>query len=108
MNGQPYTGANTMLSPPIVTDFSGLRAWSSNVRGAFADLLEDPLRVEPHPVLLLDDLTGVAQHLDRLREQELDAELGDDPSPPSVERGHRVLAEDLVARHGVGEQPGPP
>ena len=43
------------------------------LRGRLGHLLEDPLGVEAHPVLLLDDLPGVAQQLDRLGQQELDA-----------------------------------
>ena len=64
-------------------------------------LLEDELGVEADAVLVLDDLPGAAEQLDRLREQELDSEFGDDPSPAAVEHVHRVLAEDLVARHRV-------
>ncbi len=70
------------------------------------DLLEDELGVEADPVLVLDDLSGAAQQLDRLWQQELDPELGHDPSPAPVERRDRVLAEDLVARHLVHEQSG--
>ena len=69
-------------------------------------LLEDELGVEPDPVLVLDDLARAAQQLDRLGQQELDSELGDDPPPAPVEHVHRVLAEDLVAGHGVDEQAG--
>ena len=67
------------------------------------DLLEDELGVEADAVLVLDDLAGGAQQLDRLGQQELDPELGDDPPPAAVEHVHRVLAEDLVARHRVDE-----
>ena len=70
------------------------------------DLLEDELGVKPDAVLVLDDLAGRAQDLDGLGQQELDPELGDDPSPSPVENGHRVLAEDLVTGHGVDEQAG--
>jgi hypothetical protein len=70
------------------------------------NLLEDELGVEPHPVLVLDGLPGAAEHLDRLRKQELDPDLRHEPPPAFVEDGHRVLAEDLVAGHGVEEQAG--
>ena len=36
MNGGPYTPEKTMWLPPMWTDFSGLRAWRSNSRGALA------------------------------------------------------------------------
>src|SRR4029077_11553553 len=32
-----------------------------------------------------------------------DSELGDDPAPAPIQHLHRVLAEDLVAGHGVDE-----
>ncbi len=67
------------------------------------DLLEDPLGVEPDAVLVLHDLPRAAQELDRLGQQELDPELGDDPPPAAVERRHRVLGEDLVSGHAVDE-----
>ena len=35
-NGQPYTALNTMWSPPMCTLWAGLRACTSNSRGAFA------------------------------------------------------------------------
>ncbi len=69
-------------------------------------LLEDEFRVEADAVLLLDDLARVTEQLDRLGQQELDAELGDDPPPAPVQGGHRVLAEDLVTGHAIDEQAG--
>ena len=85
---------------------AGLRACRSNSRGAFATCSRIEVGVEPDAVLVLDDLPGAAQQLDRLGQQELDPELGDDPPPAAVEHRHRVLAEDLVARHRVDEQAG--
>ena len=74
--------------------------------GRLGHLLEDELGVEADPVLLLDDLARVTEQLDRLGQQELDAQLGDDPPPAPVQDGHRLLAEDLVAGHGVDEHAG--
>ena len=71
------------------------------------DLLEDELRIELDQVVALDRLTGGAEQLDGLREQELDAELGHDPPPAAVERVDGVLAEDLVPRHCVDEHAAP-
>jgi hypothetical protein len=73
------------------------------LRRGLGHLLEDPLGVEAHAVLVLDDLAGTAQQLDRLGQEEFDPELGHDPPPAAVERGHRVLGEDLVAGHVVDE-----
>src|SRR5712664_461167 len=36
MNGGPYTGAVTTLSPPRTTEREALRAWSSKVAGVLA------------------------------------------------------------------------
>ena len=87
---------------------AGLRAWSSNSLRRLGDLLEDELGVEADSILVLDDLSGLAQQLDGLGKQELDPELGDDPPPATVEHVHRVLAEDLVAWHRVYEHGGLP
>ena len=99
MNGQPYTGANAMLSPPIVSDLAGLRACSSNWLGALATCSRIELGVEADAVLVLDGLAGGAQQLDGLGQEELDSDLGDDPAPAAVEHLERVLAEDLVTGH---------
>ncbi len=80
-----------MWSPPMCAVCAGLRACSSNSRGAFATCSRIALGVEPDPVLVLDDLAGAAQQLDRLGQQELDPELGHDPPPAAVEHLHRVL-----------------
>src|SRR5689334_7415978 len=66
-------------------------------------LLEHELGIEEHAVAVDHLLTGLAELLDGLVEQELDADLRDDPAPAAVQHGHGVLAEDLVARHGVDE-----
>ena len=66
-------------------------------------LLEHELGVEDHAILAVDLLAGGAEGLDRLVEQELDPDLGDDPPPAAVEHRHGVLAEDLVAGHRVDE-----
>ena len=66
------------------------------------DLLEDPVWVELHE-LPVDVLTGIAQGVDRLVVQEVDAELADDPAPAAVELLHRRVVEDLVARQLVDQ-----
>ena len=62
----------------------------------FRDLLEDPVRVETDE-LALDLLAGTLEDLDRLRVEELDPELADDPPPAAFELGEGRLVEDLVA-----------
>ena len=72
------------------------------------DLLDDPVWVEPHE-LPVDVLTGIAQGVDRLVVQEVDAELAHDPAPAAVELLHRRVVEDLVPRELVDQQGlGPP
>jgi hypothetical protein len=66
-------------------------------------LLEDEVGIELDPDVVLDRLAGLPEQLDRLGEHELDAQLADDPPPAAIEHLHRVLAEDLVARHCVDE-----
>src|SRR5439155_17254670 len=66
------------------------------------DLLEQEVRVE-FDDRVLDLLARLAELLDRLWEDELDPELADDAAPAAVERRHRVLGEDLVARHRVDD-----
>src|SRR5262249_53387283 len=44
------------------------------------------------------------EHLDGLGQDELDADLGHDPTPAAVERLDRVAGEDLVAGQGVLDQ----
>jgi hypothetical protein len=66
------------------------------------DLIEHELGIEDH-LLAVDLLARGAELLDRLVEQELDPDLGDDPPPAAIEDGHGLLAEDLVARHRVDE-----
>jgi hypothetical protein len=66
------------------------------------DLLEHELRIELHHGAV-DVLPGLAELLDRLGEDELDAELGDDPPPAAVERLHGLAGEDLVARQGIDD-----
>ena len=83
---------------------AGLRACTSNSRGRLRHLLEHELRVEEDRVVL-DPLAGLAEQLERRSAVELDADLGDQPAPAGVEHGHRVLGEDLVARHRVAEHP---
>ncbi len=62
----------------VAADVGGLRRVASlqlELPRRLGDLLEDQLRVEPDAVLVLDDLAGAAQQLDRLGQQELDPEL---------------------------------
>ena len=66
------------------------------------DLLEHELGVEPDVGALGLAACG-AEDLDRLGQDELDADLGDDPAPAAVEHLHRVGRQDLVARHFVLE-----
>ena len=91
-----------MWSPPMWTDRSGLRAWMSNSRGALATCS----RMKSGSSLTLLPSTfcpALRNSSSDSVEQELDAQLGHDPPPSAVERLHRVLAEDLVARHLVDE-----
>ena len=69
------------------------------------DLLEDPLGVEEHH-LVLDALTFAAEQLERRLVHELDPDLRDKALPASVDGVERVLGERLEARglvheHGV-------
>ena len=74
-------------------------------RRRLGDLLEHEVRVEEDGVVL-DALARAAEQLQGLRVHELDAELRDDPAPPLVEHGDRVLREDLVPGHAVHEHRG--
>ena len=65
-------------------------------------LLEDEVGVEEDGVAL-DPLPRLAEQLERALVHELDADLGHQPAPALVERGHRVLGQHLVARHRVAE-----
>ena len=91
-----------MCSPPMWTSARGLRAWTSNSRGALAtcSITKSGSSLTRSPV---DLLARLREHLDRLRQHELHADLRDDPPPAAVERGDRVLGEDLVPRHPVDE-----
>ena len=73
-----------MWSPPMWADFSGLRACSSNSRGALATCssTNSGSRKTFSPSTFWP---AGAEVLDRLGEHELDAELGDDPPPAAVE-----------------------
>ena len=95
-----------MLSPPMCSVVGGVARLQLELPRRLGDLLEDELGVEADAVGVLDDLSGAPEQLDRLGQQELDPELGDDPPPAPVEHVDRVLAEDLVARHRVLEQSG--
>ena len=66
------------------------------------DLLEHEVGVEEDRVVL-DLLPGLAEQVERPLVHELHADLGHQPPPAGVERRHRVLGEDLVARHPVAE-----
>jgi hypothetical protein len=72
-----------------------------------ADLLQDPVRIEADE-LPVDLLPCIAQDLDRLVVEEVDAELGDDAAPPALQLVHGRLVEDLEPRqlvddHGVSD-----
>jgi hypothetical protein len=66
------------------------------------DLLEHKVRVEEDSVLL-DPLPGGPEEVQRAGVHELHADLGHQPSPALVQRGHRVLGEDVVAGHPIAE-----
>jgi len=61
------------------------------------NLLEDPVGVELHE-LALDLLAGRFEDRERLRVEELDSELADDPPPAALQLLDRGLVEDLVPR----------
>jgi hypothetical protein len=77
--------------------------WRTNGLG---DLLEDEVGIQPHAVAL-GAHPRLRKELDGLGEDELDAELADDPLPPALERLDRVGREDLVARQLVDEHAAP-
>ena len=97
---------NTMLSSPMCTLLAGLRAWTSNECGAFATCS----RMKSGSSQTLSPSVRMpcgGEELDRLGQQELDAELADDPLPAPLERLDRVRREDLVARQLVDEHAAP-
>ena len=81
---------------------AGLRACTSNERGAFATCS----RIHSGSKNTLFSSTFWpcrGEQVERALAHELHAELGDQPPPAGVERGHRVRREDLVAGHLVAE-----
>ena len=66
------------------------------------DLLDHEVGIEFHE-LTVHVLARRSERLDRVVVEELDPELAHDPPPAAVEGRHRVLGEDLVARHAVYE-----
>ena len=70
--------------------------------GRIPDLLEDPVGVELDE-LAVDLLSGLLEVVERLRMEELDAELADDPPPAALQLLDRGLVEDLVPRHLVDQ-----
>ena len=66
------------------------------------DLLEHEVGIEDH-LLVLDGHARLAEGVERVVVEELDAELGDDAAPALVQRGHRLLGQDVVARHLVDQ-----
>jgi len=66
------------------------------------DLRHHEIGVQVHD-LAVDPLPRFREQLDGLRLGELDADLGDDPPPATVEYRYRVRRQDLVPRHLVDE-----
>ena len=85
---------------------SGLRACTSNSRGALATCSRTNSGSRK-TVLSSTFCPASRNSVERPVAHELDADLGDQPAPARVERGHRVLGEDLVARHRL-RNIGPP
>src|SRR4029453_8841010 len=67
------------------------------------DLLEHELRIELDEVVALARLARRAEQLDGPGDHDFNPEPGDNPPPAPIEDVNRVLAEDLVAGHGVDE-----
>ena len=91
-----------MWSPPMCTLRSGLRACRSNSRGAFATCSSTKSGSS------LTSLSSTSWPAWRKSSSASSwrnsiAELGDDPPPAAVERGHGLLGQDLVARHLVDQ-----
>ena len=66
------------------------------------DLLEHEVGVQEDGAVL-DPLPGCAEQVERSVVQELDADLGHQPTPALVEGRHRVLGQHLVTGHPVAE-----
>src|SRR6185436_15269181 len=94
----------------VATDVDGVLGVAGlyvELAGRLGDLFEDPLGIEEHR-LVLDLLARLTEQRERPVAVELDPDLGDQATPAGVQLGHRVLGEDLVARHGVAEHGLPP
>ncbi len=99
---RPVDGAE---SHGVVSDVDGVRGVAGlhvERAGRLGDLFEQEVGIEPDDVVL-DLLPGLAEQFQGPGRSELHADVGDQPSPPPVERGHRILAEDFVAGHGIAE-----
>ena len=92
-----------MWSPPMWTLCSGLRACTSNSRGALATC-SSTKSGSSLTVVALDLLAGLREHVDAPpAAMNSTPSSRDDPPPAAVERRDRVLGQDLVARHPVDE-----
>src|ERR1700684_1253344 len=102
MNGQPYTELNTMWLPPMCTLCAGLRACTSNSRGAFATCssTNSGSRYTTSPSTRWPAL---ANSSDAPGLGDLDADRGKNPPPAAIQDRDRVRGEDLIPRHRVHE-----
>ena len=104
-NGGPYTDGERHVVAADVERVLRVPRLHVELARRLRDLLEHEVRIELDE-LAVDLLAGLRERLHRLREQELDSELGDDPPPAAVERRDGILGEDLVAGHPVHEHVG--
>ena len=99
---RPVDGAEGHRVAADVHGVGGVAGLEVELPRRLGHLLEHEVGVEEDRVVL-DPLAGLAEQVERPVVHELDADLGHQPAPALVERGHRVLGEDLVARHAVDE-----
>ena len=89
----------------MCTELRGVAGLEVELLRRLGHLLEHEVGVEEDRVAL-DLLTRLAEQVERPVVHELDADLGHQPAPAGLEGRHRVLGEDLVARHAVDEHRG--
>ena len=98
----PVHGAERHVLPADVDVALGIARLEVELARRLRDLLENPVRVEPHE-LAVDLLPRGPQRGERLVMQEVDAEFAHDAPPAAVELLHRRLVEDLVPRQLIDE-----